>query len=79
MAAQKSSKQVRTALEAYESAPLALDALGAARAVREAAEALEVAAVGEVRAQGGTWTQIGAVYGTTKQGAQQRFRERIEE
>ena len=74
MAVKKSSKQVRAALEECESAPTALDALAAARSVREAAEALEIAAVAELRAQGGTWTQIGAVYGTTKQGAQQRFR-----
>jgi len=32
------------------------------------------AILAEVRRQGGTWTQIGTVYGTTKQGAQQRFR-----
>jgi hypothetical protein len=74
MASSGSSKQVRHALEAVESAPNALAALAAARQLREAAEALEMVAVAELRGHGGTWKQIGTVYGTTKQGAQQRFR-----
>jgi hypothetical protein len=61
-------------MEAVESAPGALETLAAVRLLCEAAEALEISAVSEVRKQGGTWTQIGAVYGTTKQAAQQRFR-----
>ena len=74
MAGRATSKQIRHALEAYESAHDPLDALSAARQLKEAAEALELAAVAELRHQGGTWVQIGTVYGTTKQGAQQRFR-----
>jgi len=74
MVAKRLSKQVRQALEAVESAPGALEMLAAVRELREAAEALEISAVAEVRGHGGTWTQIGAVYGTTKQAAQQRFR-----
>jgi len=74
MAARGTSKQVRHALEALETAPDALAALAAVRRLVEAAEAMETAAVAEVRRHGGTWTQIGTVYGTTKQGAQQRFR-----
>ena len=77
MAARGSSKQVRHALEDVESASGALEALTAARRLREAAEALELAAVAELRHQGGTWVQIGTVYGTTKQGAQQRFRDAL--
>lgn len=74
MAASGSSKHVRHALDAIESASTALEALAAARRLRQAADALEIATVAQVRRQGGTWTQVGAVYGTTKQGAQQRFR-----
>lgn len=74
MAAGGSAKQVRHALDAVESASNAMEALTAARRLREAADALELAAVVHARRHGGTWTQIGAVYGTTKQGAQQRFR-----
>lgn len=76
MAAKRGSltKHVRDALDALESAPDELAALTAARALREAADELEITAVAEVRRHNGTWTQIGAVYGTTKQGAQQRFR-----
>ncbi|MDQ2706448.1 MAG: hypothetical protein M3Z25_01895 [Actinomycetota bacterium] len=69
-----SIKRLRHAVEAVESAPTALEALVAARELRQAAEALELAAVVEVRRERGTWTQIGAVYRTSKQGAQQRFR-----
>jgi len=77
VAVRGSSKQVRHALDAVESAPGALETLAAARRLREAAETLELAAVAELRRQGGTWMQIGTVYGTTKQGAQQRFRDAL--
>jgi lipocalin len=72
------SRQLRETLDAVESARTALEALAAARRLREAAEALELAAVVEVRRQRGTWTEIGAVYHTSKQGAQQRFRAAVE-
>lgn len=68
------STQVRQALDALLAAADPLTALAAARQVREAAEALEIAVAAEVRREGGTWTEIGAVYGTSKQGGQQRFR-----
>jgi hypothetical protein len=48
--------------------------LNAIRAARERMEALEAAAVRDARAAGSTWKAIGAVYGLSKQGAQQRFR-----
>ncbi|GAA5174751.1 hypothetical protein GCM10023321_79310 [Pseudonocardia eucalypti] len=79
VAAKGSLKQVRRALEAVESTEGAVDRLAAARRLREAAEQLELAAVAELRDQGGTWAQIGGVYGTTKQGAQQRFRSALRE
>ena len=41
---------------------------------REAAEAEETALVLAARESGHTWSEIGALYGLTKQGAQQRFR-----
>jgi hypothetical protein len=47
--------------------------LDAARRLREAAEEIEQAAAGQARWAGATWHEIGALYGTTKQGAQQRF------
>jgi hypothetical protein len=71
-------QQLREALAAVESAPSALEALAAARQLREAAEAFELAAVVEVRRQRGTWTEIGGVYRTSKQGAQQRFRAAVQ-
>ena len=48
--------------------------LEAARHLREAAEELEAAQVEAARKAGATWNEIGACYGLTKQGAQQRFR-----
>ena len=42
--------------------------------LREAAEELEAAQVEAARKAGATWNEIGACYGLTKQGAQQRFR-----
>lgn len=48
--------------------------LDAARRLREAAEELEAAQVEAARKAGATWNEIGAGYGLTKQGAQQRFR-----
>lgn len=48
-------------------------ALDAARRLREAAEEIEQAAAADARWVGATWTEIGALYGTSKQGAQQRF------
>ena len=43
------------------------------RRLREAAEDLEFGTVEEARQAGTTWTRIGELYGTSKQGVQQRF------
>jgi hypothetical protein len=53
-----------------------LEKLDAARRLREAAEDLEQEAATAARAAGKTWTEIAAVYGMSKQAAQQRFRPR---
>ncbi|MGA4508832.1 hypothetical protein ACQB6R_11580 [Propionibacteriaceae bacterium G1746] len=52
----------------------ALQALDTARRRREKAEREEEAAVVRAREAGASWARIGAVYGLTKQGAQQRFK-----
>ena len=67
-------KKVHELIDEIGLAPSGLAALAASRRLREAAEALELTMVAQVRAQGATWTEIGTVYGTSKQGAQQRFR-----
>lgn len=64
------------ALEEFDRAVGAKELLAAARAVRSAIESLEQAAVQQARTEGLSWSKIGSVYGLTKQGAQQRFRER---
>ena len=51
-----------------------LDRLHAARKAREQLEQLELDQVRVLRDGGTTWSKIAAVYGLTKQGAQQRFR-----
>ncbi len=61
-------------LDALEVAGGTIGRLEAARRLREAAEDLEAAEVEAARKAGATWNEIGACYGLTKQGAQQRFR-----
>jgi hypothetical protein len=75
MVASKSPvKRISAALGAFDVADGPMSRLQAARRLREAAEELEAAQVDAARKAGATWIEIGACYGLTKQGAQQRFR-----
>ena len=75
MVASKSPvKRITAALGALDIADGPISRLAAARLLREAAEELEAAQVEAARKAGATWLEIGACYGLTKQGAQQRFR-----
>ncbi len=74
MAARSPAKRILAALGALDAADGPIGRLGAARRLREAAEELEAAQVEAARKAGATWNEIGACYGLTKQGAQQRFR-----
>jgi hypothetical protein len=67
-------KRITAALGALDVADGPMSRLEAARRLREAAEELEAAQVEAARKAGATWNEIGACYGLTKQGAQQRFR-----
>jgi hypothetical protein len=67
-------RRISAALGALDAAGGPIDRLEAARQLREAAEELETAQVVAARKAGATWIEIGACYGLTKQGAQQRFR-----
>ena len=67
-------KRILAALAALDVADGPMSRLQAARRLREAAEELEAAQVAAARKAGATWNEIGACYGLTKQGAQQRFR-----
>jgi hypothetical protein len=67
-------KRITAALGALDVADEPMSQLDAARRLREAAEELEAAQVEAARKAGATWNEIGACYGLTKQGAQQRFR-----
>jgi hypothetical protein len=67
-------KRILAALSAFDVADRPMSRLDAARRLREAAEELEAAQVEAARKDGATWLEIGACYGLTKQGAQQRFR-----
>jgi hypothetical protein len=67
-------KRICAALGALDAADGPMSRLDAARRLREAAEELEAAQVEAARKSGATWIEIGACYGLTKQGAQQRFR-----
>jgi len=74
MAAKSLVKRILAALSALDAADGPISRLDAARRLREAAEDLETAQAGAARKAGATWNEIGACYGLTKQGAQQRFR-----
>ena len=74
MATKSPVRRITAALGALDVADGPISRLEAARRLREAAEELEAAEVVAARKAGATWTEIGACYGLTKQGAQQRFR-----
>lgn len=74
MASKNFVKRILAALAALDVADEPMSRLHAARRLREAAEDLEAAQVAVARKAGATWGEIGASYGLTKQGAQQRFR-----
>ncbi|HEY1915454.1 MAG TPA: hypothetical protein VGH27_07755 [Streptosporangiaceae bacterium] len=74
MASKNPVKRILAALSALDVADRPMSRLDAARRLREAADELEAAQVEAARKAGATWNEIGACYGLTKQGAQQRFR-----
>jgi hypothetical protein len=74
MASKSPVKRIFAALSALDAADGPISRLDAARRLREAADELEAAQVSAARKAGATWNEIGACYGLTKQGAQQRFR-----
>ena len=74
MAPRTPRKRIALALDALEGSGTPLARLDAARRLREAADELEEAELRAARKAGATWSEIGACYGLTKQGAQQRFR-----
>ncbi|THG33224.1 hypothetical protein [Naasia lichenicola] len=74
MAHSSSRSRVDRAIESLQQIADPLDRVDAVRLSREQLEALEDAAVRAARAAGITWKEIGALYGLSKQGAQQRFR-----
>ena len=74
MASKNPAKRILAALGALDAADGPIGRLEVARQLREAAEELEAAQIEAARKAGATWNEIGACYGLTKQGAQQRFR-----
>jgi hypothetical protein len=74
VASKNPAKRILAALGALDAADGPISRLEAAQHLREAAEELEAAQVEAARKAGATWSEIGACYGLTKQGAQQRFR-----
>ncbi|WP_454299999.1 hypothetical protein [Salana multivorans] len=72
------AKRLDKAAEAISTIKDPLARLAAAREAREMFEQLKLEQVKRLRREGTTWSKIGALYGLTKQGAQQRFKSRIE-
>jgi hypothetical protein len=68
------SKQFDRFAESVRAIPDPLVRLDTIRATRETLEVMEDRAVRDARHAGATWKSIGALYGLSKQGAQQRFR-----
>ena len=68
--------RIKAEADAHRAAKDPLERLDAARRLREAADELEASAIEAAREAGTTWGDIGDLYGLTKQGAQQRFREK---
>jgi hypothetical protein len=68
------TRRFEKALAALGGVPDPLERLDVVRQAREALETLEAQTVSEARAVGATWSEIGALYGVSKQAAQQRFR-----
>lgn len=67
-------RRVTKALASFGDIDDPLSRLAAVRRARQAMEALEHATVTQARAGGATWSEIGTLYGVSKQAAQQRFR-----
>ncbi|MBW4041567.1 MAG: hypothetical protein HIU86_05495 [Acidobacteria bacterium] len=67
-------RRFERAVDALRAIPDPLTRLDAVRGAREHLEEMEVEAVRSARDAGATWKAIGARYGLSKQGAQQRFR-----
>jgi hypothetical protein len=74
MATKSLLRRITAALGALDIADGPMSRLDAARQLREAAEELETTQIEAARKAGVTWNEIGACYGLTKQGAQQRYR-----
>ena len=68
------AKRFDRAVQALQQIPDPLTRLDAVRRCVAELEQLEAQAVSDARAAGSTWVEIGALYGLSKQGAQQRFR-----
>ncbi len=68
------AKRLARAVEALRAIDDPIDRLDATRSAREELERRERDAVADCRAAGHTWQDIGARYGLSRQGAQQRFR-----
>src|SRR5207249_8909934 len=73
MARQAGTKRLLRAFEGWQKAKDPLARLKAAHRVVELARQFESATLREARRTGARWEDIGAVYGMSKQGAQQRF------
>jgi hypothetical protein len=75
--AARDTTRIATAQDALKRLPKqkdALEQLDLVRQAREALDLLEQSHVETARKAGYTWTDIGDLYGMSKQGAQQRFR-----
>ena len=66
-------KRLNRVVQSLQAVADPLRRLDAVRTAKVRLDDLEAEAVSAARAAGATWRDIGALYGLTKQGAQQRF------
>ena len=67
------AERIQRAVDALRAAEDPVERLTAGHELRQLADQVEAESVIAARAAGVSWKRIGALYGTTKQGAQQRF------
>ena len=74
MARKNAAKRIAAASDALRRTTDPLERLVLVHDLQDAAHELEATTVAAARQAGVTWAEIGAIYGLTKQGAQQRFK-----
>ncbi|PFG18733.1 hypothetical protein [Serinibacter salmoneus] len=77
--AEPSQRRLQRAIDALSAVEDPLERLTRVRLARQRMEELELEQIRSLREAGTPWRTIGAQYGLTKQGAQQRFKSALKD